>query len=245
MVRPMLESTLKDLQISQLDVYLMHWPVSFEYPEKTIKPKDDPWSRDDQECQEICSTGKNVIDIVDTWKAMEECVKLGLTKYIGVSNFNLVQLAKILANCTIHPAMIQNESHLYCQAEKMVKFCQKNDIVFTGYSPLGSGDRPWASKTDPNVLNNSVATKIGKKYNKSSAQIVMRFQIQRGIVIPPKSTKVERLKENINLFDFSLTNEEMEQLKKEDKDWASCVPPFFPRLHPYWPMNEKCGALWD
>ena len=91
-----------------------------------------------QKEHDIFKTGQ-VIDIVDTWKAMEECVKLGLCKHIGLSNFNLKQLTQILAVCTIPPAMLQNESHLYLQGEKMVRFCHKNDIVFVGYSPLGSG----------------------------------------------------------------------------------------------------------
>jgi diketogulonate reductase-like aldo/keto reductase len=139
----------------------------------------------------------------ETWTGLEEAVNQGLVKSIGVSNFNIEQLTSLLKTAKMIPAMNQVESHPKVNQKELLDYCSKHGIHLTAYSPLGAGNLI----TDPTIVE------IGKKHNKSAAQVMIRWQIQRGVVAIPKSTKKERIKENIEVFDFSLTDDEMKTLE--------------------------------
>jgi aldehyde reductase len=174
LVLPALKKTLSDLGLQYLDLYLIHWPVALKEGTPDLYPADAagvPINSD--------------ADFVDTWKSMEEAVKLGLVKSIGVSNFNSEQIGRILASCTIKPVTNQVECHPYFNQRKLQEWCKERDIVITGYSPLGSPDRPWATAADPKLLDDPKLIELGKKYGKSAAQIVLRWNTQRGIVTIP------------------------------------------------------------
>jgi len=195
-----LKKTLADLQLEYLDLYLIHWPFGFKEGDALFPSEAD---------------GKMLYsdaDFVDTWKSMEECVNLGLAKSIGVSNFNSQQLQRVLDNSKIKPAVNQFECHPYLNQKKLAEFCKSKGVVVTGYSPLGSPDRPWAQPTDPKLLDDPKLVELGKKYKKSSAQVVLRWLIQRDIVTIPKTVHKERLIENLNLFDFTLSDDDMNYL---------------------------------
>lgn len=140
MVIPALKKTLENLKTPYLDLYLIHWPFAY-------KEGDDlfPKTADDK----IVFSDA---DFVDTWKAMEEAVDLGLTKSIGISNFNADQTKRILDNCRIKPVTNQIECHPYLTQQKLSDFLKSHDIVVTAYSPLGSPNRPWVTKDDPVLL---------------------------------------------------------------------------------------------
>lgn len=154
---------------------------------------------------------------------MEEQVKAGRTKSIGVSNFTVKQIERILKVATIKPANLQIELHLYMQQEELVTFCKKNGITVVAYSPLGNpgynkfltsmGQEP---KELPNILTNPVVQDIGRKHNKTPAQIALKYILQIGVSAIPKSVNPQRLRENISLFDFELDNQDMALLKKLD-----------------------------
>lgn len=120
-------------------------------------------------------------DYLDTWKGMEECVKLGLTKSIGLSNFNSVQIDRVLSIATIKPVMNQVECHINLNQKKLREFCAKRNIAITAYSPLGSPLRPWAKSDDPQV-NIDQTKEIAKKYKKSPAQVILRYLVIYGFV---------------------------------------------------------------
>lgn len=129
LVETALKSSLKDLQLEYLDLYLIHFPTAFQ-------EGGDRYPRDDQ--------GKVIfsdVEICDTWKAMEELVRKGLVKTIGVSNFNSEQLDRVLKCATIPPAMNQIEMHPYLNQRKLVEFCKARNVAVTAYSPLRSQDR--------------------------------------------------------------------------------------------------------
>lgn len=140
MVIPALKKTLENLKTPYLDLYLIHWPFAY-------KDGDDLFPKDADD-KIIFSDA----DFVDTWKAMEEAVDLGLTKSIGISNFNAEQTKRVLDNCRIKPVTNQIECHPYLSQQKLSEFLKSHNIVVTAYSPLGSPNRPWVTKDDPVLL---------------------------------------------------------------------------------------------
>ncbi|EOA99873.1 3-oxo-5-beta-steroid 4-dehydrogenase, partial [Anas platyrhynchos] len=141
-------------------------------------------------------------DLCATWEAMEACKDAGLAKSIGVSNFNRRQLEMILNKPGLKhkPVSNQVECHPYFTQPKLLEFCRQHDIVIVGYSPLGtSRDESWVNVSSPPLLKDPVLNAIGRKYNKTAAQVALRFSIQRGVVVIPKSFNPQRIKENFQV----------------------------------------------
>lgn len=204
-VRPALEQTLKDLQLEYLDLYLIHWPIVL---------KDDvvfPSSEDD-------FLSLEEVPISETWSAMEACVKAGLTKHIGVSNFSVKKIKDLLEVCDIRPEVNQVELHPFLQQKEMLAFCNNENIVLTAYSPLGSTDRPAQFKApdEPSLFENVTIAEIAKNNGISPAQVLIRWAIQRGTSVIPKSVNPERLKQNLDAATMELTDEEMDKIAELD-----------------------------
>ena len=206
LVRPALETTLKNLKMDYVDLYLIHWPMAYQ-EDGPLFPKDD---KD--------NTLYSDVDYVDTWKEMEKLVEAGLTKSIGISNFNSSQVERILSIAKIKPVTNQVECHPYLAQKKLSAFCKDRGIVITSYSPLGSPARPWVTDKEPVLLEEPALVALAEKYNKTKAQVLLRWQIQRGHIAIPKSTNSARLAENFNIFDFTLSDEDMQQLAALDRN---------------------------
>jgi len=201
-----LNLTLNNLQISYLDLYLIHWPMGYVEGGETF-PKDE--------------NGKFIysnIDYLESWKAMEECVEKGLIRSIGLSNHNSQQIERIVKNCKIKPTMVQVECHPFLNQENLFKFCFERGIKVTAYSPLGAPANPWAKEGDPSPMQEETVIKIGEKYGKSPAQVILKYQLQRGLVIIPKSVSKERMRQNLELFDFILSDEDMKAINGVNRD---------------------------
>ncbi|XP_011641653.1 aldose reductase-like isoform X2 [Pogonomyrmex barbatus] len=156
-------------------------------------------------------------DYLDTWRGMEECVRLGLTRSIGLSNFNSEQIDRVLSIAQIKPVMNQIECHPNLNQKKLRDFCASRGIAVTAYSPFGSPNRPWAKSGDPKfVLDAPEIVNIGIKYGKTPAQVILRYLIDIGTIPIPKSVSKKRIEENINIFDFKLTPEEITTIDKFD-----------------------------
>uniref|UniRef100_A0A2K5HU71 NADP-dependent oxidoreductase domain-containing protein n=1 Tax=Colobus angolensis palliatus TaxID=336983 RepID=A0A2K5HU71_COLAP len=143
-----------------------------------------------------------IIEVPMAFKAMEACKDAGLVKSLGVSNFNRRQLELILnkPGLKYKPVSNQVECHPYFTQPKLLKFCQQHDIVIIAYSPLGTSRNPiWVNVSSPPLLKDALLNSLGKRYNKTAAQIVLRFNIQRGVVVIPKSFNLERIKENFQV----------------------------------------------
>lgn len=187
--------TVENFGLDYIDLYLMHWPYSYVY-------------RGDDELLPTLPNGEvemSDVDFLDTWREMEKLVDLGLTKSIGVSNFNSEQLARLLANCRIKPIHNQIECHPALNQKKLTALCKQHGIVVTGYCPLG---RPDVAKKTPNFIFDEQVQRIAQKYGKSTAQVVLRYLIEIGTVPLPKSVNKKRLAENFGVFDFKLTAED-------------------------------------
>ncbi|XP_055377209.1 aldo-keto reductase family 1 member B1-like [Condylostylus longicornis] len=217
--------SLKNFGLDYIDVYLMHWPYGYEYQgDKVMFPTD---------------TSGNVIlsdvDYVDTWKAMEKLIDLRLVKSIGVSNFNSEQLTRLLSVAKIKPVHNQIECHPALNQKKLIKFCKERDIIVTAYCPLG---RPDPAKKTPNYIFDDKVKEIGEKYNKTAAQIVLRYLYEIDAVPIPKSVTKERIRQNIDIFDFKLTDEEHKILDSYNTG-ERLIPMDHAKNSKYYPFNVE------
>jgi len=223
--RECLLTSLKDLKLDYVDLYLIHWPMGFK-EDAGLFPKDAS--------DKLIASD---VDYLETWAAFEEFVDEGLVKTIGVSNFNSEQVARVLDNCRIKPAMNQVEIHPYFNNEKLVAFCHSRGVAITAYSPLGSPDRPWAKPDDPSLLDDPKLKAIAEKYNKSPAQVLIRFALDRGLVVIPKSVTASRIKQNFEVFDFALSKEDLSAIMSFDRpDGRALLLPWCDHL-PYYPFH--------
>ena len=147
---------------------------------------------------------------IESWQAMEELQRKGMIKSIGVSNFQIHHLEDLMSETDVVPAVDQVETHPYFQQTELRAFLKKHGIAHEAWGPLGQG------KSD--LFTNSILTGIAEKYNKSVAQVILRWHIQRDTIVIPKSVHQNRLQENIDVFDFELTDDEMKQIGTLDKN---------------------------
>ncbi|XP_031618865.1 aldo-keto reductase family 1 member B1-like isoform X1 [Contarinia nasturtii] len=210
LVIPSLKKTLENLGTPYLDLYLIHWPFAYK-EDGDLFPKD--------ENDKILFSD---VDYVDTWKEMEKAVELGLVKSIGISNFNAAQTKRIVEASTIKPVTNQVECHPYLTQQKLSAYLKSLDIVLTAYSPLGSPNRPWVTADDPVVLEDPKVLAIAAKFNKTPAQILIRYQIQRGHVVIPKSVTKERIATNFNVFDFELSDADIAEINTFECNGRIC-----------------------
>ena len=151
---------------------------------------------------------QQVGDYIGAYKAMEKAVEQGKVKSIGISNFD-ENLDDLLNHATIKPAVIQVECHPYWNQEDLRKKLEKYGTLIESWYPIGHGDK--------GLIGEEIFTKLAKKYNKTNVQIILRWHIQKGIIIFPKSTNPKHIKENSEIFDFNLTDDKMKEIDKMGK----------------------------
>jgi diketogulonate reductase-like aldo/keto reductase len=171
--------TLDDLGVGYVDLLLMHWPGAYDEKEKKFAQENR----------------------VRVWKVFEELYSKGVVRAIGVSNFTREHLEHLTQHAKVAPMVIQNELHPYCQDTDLVQYCKSKGMVVEAYAPFASGS--FGMLQDPVLLN--IATQV----KRSVGQVVLRWHAQHGHVVLPKSSNLQRAKENISIFDFSLSTEQM------------------------------------
>jgi 2,5-diketo-D-gluconate reductase A len=147
-------------------------------------------------------------DVKGSWKAMEELYREGKIKAIGVSNFDPGQLSELMAYAKIKPAINQIETHVFYQEHILYEDLKKRDVQMEAWSPFAAGRN--------GIFSNQTLAAIARKYNKSIAQVVLRWHFQRGIVAIPRSSQKDHMIENLNIFDFELPNSDMQTIASLD-----------------------------
>ncbi|HEY2147250.1 MAG TPA: aldo/keto reductase, partial [Pirellulales bacterium] len=198
-VRPALERTLRDLKLDCLDLYLIHFPIALEYvsPEVRYPPG---WFYDTAAAEPRMTPAR--VPLSETWQAMEEVVRAGLVRRIGVCNYNCALLRDLLAYGSMRPAVLQVELHPYLAQEKLLRFCREEGIAVTGFSPLGAASYVslgMATACD-SVLSEPAIVDAARRHGKTPAQVALRWGVQRGTAVIPKTTRAERLAENLAIF---------------------------------------------
>ncbi|MYU78994.1 aldo/keto reductase [Ligilactobacillus salivarius] len=149
-------------------------------------------------------------DVIGAWKALEEAYHAGKIRAIGVSNFYADQLKNLILTCDVKPVINQIEVNPWYQQKQEIKLNQAEDVRVEAWAPFAEGKH--------NIFQNEVLAEIGQKYGKANGQVILRWLMQRGIVVIPKSVHKNRMEENFDVFDFELSDENMQTIAKLDKD---------------------------
>jgi len=173
------EESMEKLGLDRLDLYLVHWPA----------PEHDLY--------------------IETYEALEKLYKDGRVRAIGVSNFEIEHLKRLLDTCEIPPVVNQIECHPYLQQHEIKAFCKEKDIFVESWGPLRRGG---------SIFEEDTIKRLAQKYEKTPAQIILRWHIQENAIVIPKSVTPSRIKENINIFDFTLTNDDMADIRLLDRN---------------------------
>ncbi|XP_047353135.1 aldo-keto reductase family 1 member A1-like [Vespa velutina] len=241
-VEKFLKLSLERLGLDYLDMYLIHMPFAFVLDKNAYAPA----ALDD---------GSYILDLntdpVSVWKEMEKQVAKGRVKSIGLSNFNEAQILEVYKNAQIKPANLQVELHAYLQQKPIREFCQKHNIIVTAYSPLASPGAKfhfqtkynYSSEKFPDLLGHPIVLEMANKYKKTTAQVLLRHLVQQGIIVIPKSSSQDRIKSNINIFDFVLSEEDMNTLNALDKGTDGRIFNFLffkgVEKHPLYPFKNE------
>lgn len=173
------DASLEKLGLDYVDLYLIHWPT----------PNFDQY--------------------VETYKALETLYKDGKVKAIGVCNFDIEHLERILNECEVVPVLNQVECHPYLQQKELRGFCEKHNIYVESYSPLMNGK---------DVLQSEELQNLAGRKGKTVAQTILRWHLQSGMIVIPKSVTPNRIEENLDVFDFELTDAEMQEINELDRN---------------------------
>jgi D-xylose reductase len=214
------------LGVEYLDLYLIHFPISLKYVDfETRYPPE--WFFDPE--SENPTMEISPVPLMDTWRAMEALVEKGLVKQIGICNYNSALLHDLFSYAKIKPAMLQVESHPYLTQERLLRLANEYDMAVTAFSPLGALSYLALdmASTSESVLEQAVVKAAAQRVNRTPAQVVLRWGVQRGTAIIPKTSKVTRLIENLALFDFELNSTEMAAVSELNSDRRFNDPAIF------------------
>lgn len=201
---------IKNSGLNRTDVWITSklW-VSDYGKEQTPKAIDKMLERLNTDYLDLLLLHQPIGKYIEAYQAMEDALKAGKVRSIGLSNFYGDRLDKLLANTTVAPAVMQVELHPYLQQQELKQKMAKYDTKFEAWYPLGHGD--------PTLLNEPIFVQLAAKYHKSVAQIILRWHLQHDVIVFPKSTNPDHIKQNFDIFDINLTDAEMAQIDKLDK----------------------------
>jgi len=190
LVRGAVLESLRTLNLTYIDLYLIHWPMS------------------DPETTEF--------ELIDTWHALEEMVDLGSIRSIGLSNFNATQVDYIIDNARIKPVVNQIESNPHCLNKRLIAHCQSRGLVVAAYSPLGTPGHPQFSSDSRLAINEPEILAVAQRHQRTPAQIMIRYQMQNGNIVIAKTVTRDRVITNFDVFNFNLSDEDIREIESID-----------------------------
>ena len=198
---------MKKSGLKREDIFLETkiWPAFYEQADAVEKTLE----RLDTDYIDLLLIHQPAGNYVAGYRQMEKAYKEGKVRAIGLSNFNEAQIREILSLCEVKPTVLQTEVHPYSQEKALKKYLDGEGIVIQAWYPLGHGDKT--------LIQEPLFAELGKKYGKSSAQIILRWHIQDGNIVIPGSKNPAHIRDNFDLFDFSLSDAEMAEIAKLDK----------------------------
>jgi len=200
--------SLSDLGLDDFDLYLVHFPIALKFV--PLEQRYPPgWLYDPSQLNPRMEPV--AISLRETWAGMEELYRAGLTRSIGVSNVPIALLRELLATAEIPPAVLQVELHPLLTQDKLLRFCREQQIAVTGFSPLGAPSYlPLGmARPEESLLIHPLILEIAGRHGRTPAQVLLRWGVQRGTAVIPKTARPERLAENLAIFDWSLHDDEM------------------------------------
>ena len=198
-VKSACEQTLNELKLDYLDLYLMHWPVAQKKGTKMPKANEDWISLEE-------------VPLWETYSEMEKLYENGICKAIGVSNFNKDNLSKLISKTQIVPAVNQIECHPLLNQKDLIEYCSKNNISVTAYSPLGAQFSNGSLLSDPRIVE------ISAKLDATPAQVLLAWQIARGVVVIPKSVHEDRIRENFGSLALTLDSDDIKKIDEMNEN---------------------------
>jgi len=229
--------TLEDLGLDYLDLYLIHFPISLKFVPFDVRYPPE-WLHDPSAEEKRMEF--QAVSVRETWAAMESLVDSGLVRNIGLSNWNCQGLRDVFTYARIKPAVLQIEIHPYLQCERLVSYAQSLGMLVTAFSPLGHGQSYAALGYGDNVaIKEKLVLDMAREHGVTAAQVVLRWGVQRGCAVIPKSENIGRIKENLAL-DFTLTEDDMDRMKSLERGFRMNDPGYFcPKF-----FNTQC-PIWD
>jgi len=220
------EKSLQDLKLDYLDLYLIHFPIAQRFVpfEKNYPPG---WFFNPNAANPTIEESR--VPISETWQAMEELAKSGLVRNIGICNFGTSQIRDLLTYAHIRPAVLQVETHPYLTQEKLLRYCNQEKITYTAFSPLGAQSYFSLGMADPSeaVMANDAVKAIATETGKTIAQVLLRWGVQRGTAVIPKTSSKPRMIENIDVFNFELSDNQMAAISALDQGRRFNDPGYF------------------
>lgn len=210
-VRQACERSLNDLKLDYLDLYLIHFPISLAFVPFDVRYPPE-WFHDPDAPEPTMKS--QPVPIQETWRAMEALQRDGLVKNIGVANFGVSLLRDLMSYAEIPPAVLQVESHPHLTQQKLMRFCHEHKIAFTAFSPLGAQSYVEIGMADSkdSLLESTTISAIAQTHGKSPAQVLLRWGVQREGAVVVKTSSIQRLRENLSVFDFELSETEMKEV---------------------------------
>ncbi|CAB3237355.1 unnamed protein product [Arctia plantaginis] len=220
-VLPAFMDSLNKTGLDYIDLYLMHWPIGLN---------------EDNSISDV--------DYMETWRAMEKIQKSGLAKSIGVANFNKEQLRRVISEGSVKPVALQIEVHLQMIQTELLELCKSEGIIVQGYSPFGSLVMRFGFQYPGPKFDDPTLVSIAQKYGKTTAQVVLRWAVDRNVVPLPKTVSPKRLAENLNIFDFKLEPKEIEEINKFNSNTRYTLPSFW-QENTYYPFEKVENPISD
>ena len=210
--------SLSDLRLDYLNLYLVHFPIALRYVDFSDHYPPEWLYSDGKSSTPIMQTDS--VPLSETWGGMESLVELKLVRHIGVCNYSTGLLHDLMSYAKIPPAMLQIESHPYLTQEPLIRTARSYGIAVTAFSPLGSlsYESLEMAKAEDSVLIQSVVMTAAERLGVTPAQVILRWGLQRGLAVIPKTSKLLRLRENFSLAGFSLREDEVNAITALNKN---------------------------